>query len=171
MVLKLVGTFLNFKFIFQMNYKVTIVMCGLRHLPGSLHTGITLLFNLPLPWVLILECQPILKPQKLLFIFFIFLFLSHSTHPSYADGDQGLLEANSNLWGKECPLLISCLPLQVPVEFLKPKQLWPEEERFTLCDGIFLLQPLSGSHPHWLIFSAGKEINVYWMPSMSQPLL
>lgn len=82
MSLNSVGSFLNCKLIFQISYKVTIVLCDQKHSQALAGLPVKkfahrhhLLINLP--WTLISECQlPCSKVRKdSLSIIFLFIYL------------------------------------------------------------------------------------------------
>lgn len=128
--LKSVGLFQYFKFIFHISYKITIVGVWPWTSPKfwlvvckrNLHTGITLLFYVPLPWALISECQPHDRAIEASLSLRRFPFSLPLYPPSPCRWrSSGQLQP-------QCLLLNLCFPLQVPCGISKTEQLWPEED-------------------------------------------
>lgn len=134
-------------------------MCRLGVCKGSLHTGTTLLFYIPLPQAL-LTGQP---HGRATVAFPSAIFVSLLPVPPSP--------CRQRSWGQlqtQCLLLNPCLPLQVPCGISTDRAALARGEVKPL---VASSSSILSSHPCLLIVSAGKGMDVYWMPPMYQSVL
>lgn len=134
----------------------------------SLCIGVILVFNLTLPWALISECQAHPRTTE------ASLYLHHLSFSLLLYPPSSCRWRSRIAWGQ-----LQALSWEVSASQLLPSPASPfgiSKARATLARGgevnpLWQYLPPPSSHPHTLIFSTGKEVNVYQMPPMFQSLL
>lgn len=120
--------------------------------------GVTLLFYVPLPWALISECQPHDRAIEASLSLHRFPF----SLPLYPPSPCRWRSSGQLL------LLNPCFPSKSLVGFQRQSS---SGQRKTVKPLVPLSSSILSSPPCSLIISAGKEMNIYWMPPRYQPLL